>query len=272
MSLRWEAASKSWPARNGGSTVALTPIDLDIDTGEFVALIGPSGCGKTTMLELAAGLETPTDGRVLLDGELITEPGPDRTLVFQEHHLFPWLRVRENVGSGLAFSGQKKRERRQRVDELLGAVGLSNFAEHLPHELSGGMRQRVALARALAVDPQVLLLDEPFAALDFQTRVLMQRFLLALWQRFSITAVFVTHHVDEALLLADRVVLVSAGPGRIVDEVTVTLPRPRDPNHPDFLKLRTQLTAHLEREVMAAAEPGMRDLLDLDLSTALGAS
>ncbi len=271
MSLYWAGASKSWPARDGTNIPALAPVDLEIASGEFVALIGPSGCGKTTLLELAAGLEAPTSGQVFLDGKPITEPGPDRTLVFQEHHLFPWLRVRDNVGSGLGFGGQTKRERRARVDELLGAVGLSDFAEHLPHELSGGMRQRVALARALAVDPQVLLLDEPFAALDFQTRVLMQRFLLAIWHRFSITAVFVTHHVDEALLLADRVVLVSAGPGRIVEELTVTLPRPRDPNHPDFLELRTLLTAHLEREVMASAEPGMRDLLDLDLSVAIGA-
>ncbi|WP_236795187.1 ABC transporter ATP-binding protein [Amycolatopsis sp. GM8] len=259
--LRWEGVSKYWPAPGGEGVPAVLDVDLAVNAGEFVALIGPSGCGKTTLLEIAAGLESPTSGCVTLDGKAIDGPGPDRTLVFQEHHLFPWLRVRSNVAFGLRFAGLSRSDRKKRVDGLLSAVGLAGVADKLPPQLSGGMRQRVALARALAVGPEVLLLDEPFAALDFQTRILMQRYLLAVWQRFGTTMVFVTHQVDEALLLADRVALVSAGPGRLLEEIAIDLPRPRDPADPRFLKLRAQLTSHLEREVMAAADEGMGELL-----------
>lgn len=197
----------------------------------------------------------------------MTGPGRDRTLMFQDHHLLPWLRVRDNVALGLQFAGVSRDERHRRADEVLNAVGLSGVSGKLPHQLSGGMRQRVALARALAVEPEVLLLDEPFASLDFQTRLLMQRYLLSIWTRFGTTIVFVTHQVEESLLLADRVALISAGPGRLLEEVSVDLPRPRDPNDPSFIRLRTQLTAHLEREVMAAAEEGMGLLATKDVTS-----
>lgn len=256
-SLRWEGVSKYWETKSSSRQAALLDIDLEVCAGEFVALIGPSGCGKTTLLEIAAGLETPTGGRVTVGGVPVTGPGRDRTLMFQEHHLLPWLRVRDNVALGLQFLGVSREDRNRRADEVLSAVGLSGVAEKLPHQLSGGMRQRVALARALAVEPEVLLLDEPFASLDFQTRLLMQRYLLSVWTSFGATIVFVTHQVEESLMLADRVALISAGPGRLLEELTVDLPRPRDPNDPNFIRLRTQLTSHLEREVMAVAEDGM---------------
>lgn len=255
--LHWEGVSKRWSAPDGTHVTALIDVDIEVAAGEFVALVGPSGCGKTTLLEIAAGVEDPSAGRVTIDGVPIAGPGPDRSLVFQDHHLFPWLSVRDNVGVGLTFAGMSRSARRPRVDALLSAVGLSAFADKLPRQLSGGMRQRVALARALAVEPEALLLDEPFAALDFQTRLLMQRYLLAVWQRFRTTIVFVTHQVEEALLLADRVVLISAGPGRVLEEVPVLLDRPRDPNDPAFLRLRTHLTAVLEHEVMTTAEEGL---------------
>lgn len=259
--LRWEGVGKSWPTADGDMQPAVVDVTLEVREGEFVALIGPSGCGKTTLLEIAAGLEGPTSGCVTVDENRVKGPGPDRTLLFQDHHLFPWLKVRDNVAQGLAFAGMPRRQRRARAESMLGAVGLSGVADKLPHQLSGGMRQRVALARALAVEPEVLLLDEPFASLDFQTRLLMQRYLLSVWQRFGTTIVFVTHQVDEALLLADRVILISAGPGRVLDELAVDMDRPRDVNDPEFLRLRSHLTTHLEREVMATAEDGMGELV-----------
>lgn len=260
MKLHWENVSKFWETVDGPQQ-ALTGVDLEVDSGEFVAVIGPSGCGKTTLLEIAAGLEEATAGQVTIDGAPVAGPGPDRTLVFQEHHLFPWLRVRDNVGLGLRFSGVSSADRAARVEELLVAVGLRAFADKLPHQLSGGMRQRVALARALAVEPRVLLLDEPFAALDLQTRLLMQTFLLSIWERFGTTMVFVTHHVEEALLLADHVTLVSASPGRVIEHVRVDLPRPRSVDDPEFLRLRSHLSAHLEREVMSSVDDAMRALI-----------
>ncbi|MGH9278031.1 MAG: ABC transporter ATP-binding protein [Acidimicrobiales bacterium] len=258
--LCWEGVGKTWPTPDGDLVPAVLDVDLEVREGEFLALIGPSGCGKTTLLEIAAGLEEPTSGRVTVDGVGIDGPGPERTLLFQDHHLFPWLKVRENVAQGLLFGGMSRRDRCARAEAMLAAVGLSGVAGKLPHQLSGGMRQRVALARALAVEPQVLLLDEPFASLDFQTRLLMQRYLLSVWQRFGTTIVFVTHQVEEALLLADRAVLVSAGPGRVLEDLAVDIDRPRDVNGADFLRLRRHLTGHLEREVMATAEEGMGQL------------
>lgn len=260
-SLRWKGVSKYWDVEDGLRSPAVIDVDLEVNAGDFVALIGPSGCGKTTLLEIAAGLEEPTQGMVTVDGVPVSGPGRDRTLVFQDPHLLPWLRVRQNVALGLVFAGVPEAERRERTQRVLSAVGLSNAAEKLPHQLSGGMRQRVALARALAVDPEVLLLDEPFAALDFQTRLLMQRYLLSIWHSFGTTVVFVTHQVEEALLLADRVAMITAGPGRLVEELPVPLAHPRDPSDPDFLKLRAYLTAHLEREVMASVEEGMEPLV-----------
>jgi NitT/TauT family transport system ATP-binding protein len=192
---------------------ALRDIDLTVENGEFVAILGPSGCGKSTLLELIAGLEPLSSGRIALDGKSVSGPAPGVVMVFQDHSLFPWLSVKDNVGFGLAMKKVPKPERERRVARLLERVQLSKFVNHRPHQLSGGMKQRVAIARALVESPEFIMMDEPFAALDFQTRVLMQRFLLEVWLEFKPTIIFVTHHIDEAVLLADRVVVMSAGPG-----------------------------------------------------------
>ena len=207
---------------DGLSVAALRDIDLTVEHGEFVAIIGPSGCGKSTLLELIAGLEPLSSGRIALDGKPVDGPEPGVVMVFQDHSLFPWLSVRGQcrlrpVGQGRGEGGARGARRR-----LLERVRLTRFARHHPHQLSGGMKQRVAIARALVENPEFIMMDEPFAALDFQTRVLMQRFLLELWLEFKPTIIFVTHHIDEAVLLADRVVVMSAGPGRIIEEIAST--------------------------------------------------
>jgi NitT/TauT family transport system ATP-binding protein len=252
--LSCQHVSKVWGAPGSLSTVALKDIDLNVRQGEFVAILGPSGCGKSTLLELIAGLEPLSSGRISFDGKTITGPEPGVVMVFQDHSLFPWLSVEDNVGFGLSVKGVPKAERGVRVKRLLERVRLSRFARHHPHQLSGGMKQRVAIARALVESPDFIMMDEPFAALDFQTRVLMQHFLLEVWLEFKPTIIFVTHHIDEAVLLADRVVVMSAGPGRIIDEVTIDLPRPRRMTDPGFNDYRARLTEFLEREVMRAAQ------------------
>jgi NitT/TauT family transport system ATP-binding protein len=243
---------KVWPGPGGLSVTALRDIDLTVENGEFVAILGPSGCGKSTLLELIAGLEPLSSGRVALDGKPVSGPAPGVVMVFQDHSLFPWLSVKDNVGFGLAMKKVPKPERERRVARLLERVRLSKFANHRPHQLSGGMKQRVAIARALVESPDFIMMDEPFAALDFQTRVLMQRFLLEVWLEFKPTIIFVTHHIDEAVLLADRVVVMSAGPGWIIEEVHINLPRPRRVTDPGFNDVRARLTETLEREVMRA--------------------
>jgi len=253
-SLVCRGVSKVWQSSHGLETEALRRIDLTIASGEFVAILGPSGSGKSTLLELIAGLEERTTGQVLLDGVAVTEPIPNVVMVFQEHSLFPWLTVADNVAFGLKMKGVPAAERAARVKAVLDRVRLTKFAKHYPHQLSGGMKQRVALARALVESPDLILMDEPFAALDFQTRVLMQRFLLDVWQEFKATIVFVTHHIDEAVLLADRVLVMSASPGRIIDEVTVDLPRPRSATTPGFNEYRVRLTEQLEKQVSSIDE------------------
>ena len=250
--LDCQKVGKTWPGAKGLETVALKDIDLTVRNGEFVALLGPSGCGKSTLLELIAGLEPITSGAITLDGNPVTGPPRGVVMVFQDHSLFPWLSVADNVGFGLAMKKVPKAERAERVARLLDRVRLTKFANHRPHQLSGGMKQRVAIARALVESPEFIMMDEPFAALDFQTRVLMQRFLLEVWTEFKPTIIFVTHHVDEAVLLADRVVVMSAGPGRIIDEVEIDLPRPRRMTDPGFNDYRARLTETLEHEVMRA--------------------
>jgi NitT/TauT family transport system ATP-binding protein len=252
--LSCQHVGKVWGAPGSLSTVALKDIDLNVRQGEFVAILGPSGCGKSTLLELIAGLEPLSSGRIAFDGKTITGPEPGVVMVFQDHSLFPWLSVKDNVGFGLSVKGVPKAEREVRVKRLLERVRLSRFSRHHPHQLSGGMKQRVAIARALVESPDFIMMDEPFAALDFQTRVLMQHFLLEVWLEFKPTIIFVTHHIDEAVLLADRVVVMSAGPGRIIDEVTIDLPRPRRMTDPGFNDYRARLTEFLEREVMRAAQ------------------
>ena len=253
-SLEIDAVRKVWPGARGLETTAIEDASLRVSSGEFVAILGPSGCGKSTLLELCAGLEPLSGGRILIDGEPVTGPNPKVVMVFQEHSLFPWLTVEDNVIFGLRMKGMGIDERWRRGREVLERVRLVKFAKHYPHQLSGGMRQRVAIARALVVQPEFILMDEPFAALDFQTRVLMQQFLLEIWSGFQSTILFVTHQIDEAVLLADRVVVMSAAPGRVLEDVKIDLPRPRSMSDPAFNDYRMRLTAHMEREVMRAAE------------------
>jgi NitT/TauT family transport system ATP-binding protein len=231
--------------------VALDGIDLDIGDDEFLTVLGPSGCGKTTLLNIVAGFEEATDGEVQADGKPILKPGPDRGVVFQEYALFPWLTVEQNIEFGLRERGVPKAQRRACVRQQIASVGLSGFGQRYPQELSGGMRQRVALARVLVNDPKILLMDEPFAALDAQTRSVMQQELLRVWSADRRTAIFITHNIEEAILLGDRVVVMTARPGRIKDIVTVELIRPRDVTSTEFNKLRRYVTTLLEAEVQA---------------------
>jgi NitT/TauT family transport system ATP-binding protein len=253
-SLQIRNVKKVWQGARGLTVEAIREVSLEVSSGEFVAILGPSGCGKSTLLELCAGLEPVSGGSILIDGASVAGPNAKAVMVFQEHSLFPWLNVERNVVFGLAMKKVSPNERWRRGREVLERVKLVKFAKHYPHQLSGGMRQRVAIARALVGSPEFILMDEPFAALDFQTRVLMQQFLLEVWAGFGSTILFVTHHIDEAILLADRVVVMSAAPGRVLEEVKIDLPRPRSMTDPAFNGYRVRLTSHMEREVMRAAE------------------
>jgi len=218
---------KSFRTRAGTPLLAVDEIDLRVEEGEIVALIGPSGCGKTTILNMLAGFEQPSQGEVLVDGRAVTRPSPERAVVFQEPALFPWLNVKENVLFGPKARGMDRQAARRRLDDLLSVMGLTEFGRAFPRELSGGMNQRVAIARALINDPKVLLLDEPFGALDAQTRLAMQQYLLEIHRVFRTTTVLVTHDVDEAIYVSDRVVVMSARPGRVLKTLRVDEPRPR---------------------------------------------
>jgi len=244
--------SKVWAAGTARAHEALRDVDIDIAAGEFVAFLGPSGCGKSTLLYLIAGLEPVTTGDLWSFGQRVTTPSPERSLIFQETSLFPWLTVWQNVSFGLAIRGTPVAERRAVAREALQRVGLSAAFDKRPDELSGGMRQRVAVARALAMRPKVLLMDEPFAALDVQTRQRMQEFLIDVWRSSGASVLFVTHHIDEAVALADRVVVFTARPGRIKTVVSIALERPRNLFSPECEKLRIELTAHLKDEVERA--------------------
>ncbi|CAM3644549.1 ABC transporter ATP-binding protein [Corallococcus sp. ZKHCc1 1396] len=220
--------------RFSNKVVALQDVNLNVRSGEFVCLLGPSGCGKSTLLYALAGHVAPTGGTVSIDGRSIQGPGPDRLLMFQEAALFPWLTVRGNITFALGARGVPRSERRERADTFIQRVRLEGFADSLPHELSGGMKMRASLARALAVDPTVLLMDEPFGALDAQTRVHMQEMLQAIWLRSGKTVVFVTHDVQEALMLGTRVVLMAPRPGRVVEDLEIHLPMPRSLEDPSL--------------------------------------
>ncbi len=233
----------------GEQVVALASLTLDIHDGEFVTLLGPSGCGKSTFLNILAGFEHPDGGRVTLDGQPIPGPGPDRGMVFQEYALFPWLNVVQNVSYGLREQSLPAEQIQERVSHWLQLVGLDGFERRYPHELSGGMRQRVALVRVLANDPKILLMDEPFAAVDAQTRALLQKELERLWEQQRKTVLFVTHSVEEAIFLGDRVVVMTARPGRIKEVLHIDLPRPRDPTSDQFNAYRREATHLIEQEV-----------------------
>ena len=231
--------------------IALDGINLEIGDDEFLTVLGPSGCGKTTLLNIVAGFEGATDGEVRVDGEAVLKPGPDRGVVFQEYALFPWLTVAQNIEFGLRERGVPKAQRRAQVRQQIASVGLSGFEQRYPQELSGGMRQRVALARVLVNHPRILLMDEPFAALDAQTRTIMQQELLRVWSAEQRTAIFITHNIEEAILLGDRVVVMTARPGRVKDIVAVDLPRPRDVTSTEFNEIRRHVAVLLEDEVQA---------------------
>jgi len=232
---------KAFPKDDGTVTQALADVNLDIQDQEFICMVGPSGCGKTTLLRIIAGLETPTAGEVTVDGNAVIGPDPKRGMVFQEYSLFPWRRVIDNVAFGLEMKGVGKEERRKTADHYIDMVGLSQFRNAYPFELSGGMRQRVAIARALANDPDVLLMDEPFGALDAQTRNRMQRELLSLWAGTKQTIVFVTHSVDEAVYLADRIVVLSQRPGTVREIISIPWSRPRDRTSAEFAEVRRRV-------------------------------
>ena len=249
--LRIESVARAFPGVRGGPpTQALDPTDLVVEDNDFISVLGPSGCGKSTLLRIVAGLDRPSSGRVMLDDEPVARPGPDRGMVFQSYTLFPWLTVRQNI-----LFGQRATE--AVVDRLIARVGLRGFENHFPKMLSGGMQQRTALARALANDPKILLLDEPFGALDHQTRSLMQELLLGIWEADRKTVLFVTHDIDEAIFMANRVAVMSARPGRIKADLRIDLPHPRHytmKTSPEFSRYKAELTEQIRAEAVRAAQ------------------
>ncbi|MDI6898647.1 MAG: ABC transporter ATP-binding protein [Methanolinea sp.] len=246
MALVLDSISKSFSLADGSTVDALSGISLAVADSEFVSVLGPSGCGKTTLLRIVAGLETPTSGTITLDGERIAGPSPRMAMIFQEYSLYPWRTVIDNIEFGLEIRGMTREERKKRAIEYLDLVGLRDFAGRFPYELSGGMRQRVAVARALAIDPAILLMDEPFGALDAQTRNRLQRELLDIWEKTRKTVLFVTHSVDEAVYLSDRIVVLTPRPGRIREIVPIGLPRPRERTDVEFARIRRYVLDHVE--------------------------
>ena len=244
---------KKFNGRNG-EMVALNGVDMDIHENEFICVVGPSGCGKSTLLNIIGGLETPTEGKVLVDGAEVTGPGPDRGIVFQQYALFPWLTVEKNVQFGLKLQGKSKEEAEELAHKYLKMVDLEGFAKTYPKELSGGMKQRVAIARAYAVNPKVLLMDEPFGALDAQTRTQLQQELLNTWEKEQKTCFFITHDVEEAIILAQRVVIMCARPGRVKEIVDIDIPYPRDQEtkmSPRFLELKNHIWSQVYQEYLS---------------------
>ncbi|MCE2576145.1 ABC transporter ATP-binding protein [Komagataeibacter sp. FNDCR2] len=235
-------------------TVALEDISLGVHRREFVCVVGPSGCGKSTLVRILAGLESATSGRILVDGRQVTEPGPDRGMVFQKYTLFPWLNVCQNVMFGMEMTGSSRDEARRQALQWLQIIGLEQFAHSWPHQLSGGMQQRVAIARALAAQPRVLLMDEPFSALDAQSRVRMQNYLMEIWRKIDITIVFITHDLDEAIYLADRILVLRAHPGKVEEIIDVPLPRPRHARQMDSAEFQAT-KARLEELIHTQADP-----------------
>ncbi|EER59465.1 ABC transporter related protein [Acidovorax delafieldii 2AN] len=250
-----QAVSRVFETAKGQRTQALQPVDFEVRDNDFVTILGPSGCGKSTLLRIVAGLDHATSGRVLLDGVPVEGPGAERGMVFQSYTLFPWLTIEQNIRFGLRERGMPEGAQKERVAYFIAKVGLRGFEQHFPKQLSGGMQQRTAIARALANDPKILLMDEPFGALDNQTRVLMQELLLGIWEAERKTVLFVTHDIDEAIFMANRVAVFSARPGRIKTELAVDLPHPRHytiKTSPEFMDLKARLTEEIRAESMAA--------------------
>jgi ABC-type nitrate/sulfonate/bicarbonate transport system ATPase subunit len=258
--LEIHSLNKEYPRREGGSLKVLQGISLSLRPGEFVSLLGPSGCGKSTLLRLVMGLEEDYEGQILLDGRRVAGTSLDRGIVFQEHRLFPWLTVEQNVALSLVNADLPKAEKRKTVAEHIALVGLQGFEKAYPHQLSGGMSQRVAIARALANRPEVLLLDEPFGALDALTRSRLQQELQRIWEAEAITAVLVTHDVEEAIYLGDRVVVMEPRPGRVKRVFDVDLPRPRVRGAYAFSTLREEILSELTEGEPAQAHAPARQL------------
>jgi len=256
--LRIDRLTKTYDTRSGESIAALGPLSVDVKSSEFLVIVGPTGCGKSTLLQILAGFLKPTEGQVLVGDEPITGPSIDRSMVFQSYALFPWLSVLENVEFGLQRKEISRRQRSEIALHHLRMVGLQDFANKSVDELSGGMKQRVAIARAFAVDPSIMLMDEPFGALDALTRRLLQRELLRIWHEQQRTVVFITHSVEEAIFLADRILVMSARPGRIRAEWNVTASRPRDVTSDEVRQLERQIYALLDEELLKNFAPGSR--------------
>ena len=236
-------------SRTNDEIVALQDFNLLVTSEEIITLLGPSGCGKSTLLNLIAGFEKPTSGQISIGGHVVENPGPDRGMVFQDHALFPWLTVEDNIAFGLKAQGMPSEQRAKVAKEYIDLIGLQNFEDRYPHELSGGMKQRVGIARVLAIQPQMLLMDEPFGALDAQTRALLQKELLRVWERDKRPIIFVTHNVEEAVFLGDRVVVMTARPGTVKEVIEVDLPRPRNVAGDDFNYFRRLAMLSIEDEV-----------------------
>lgn len=253
MSLKVDAVSKRFISKHK-ETYTLDNVNLSFKKGEFICLLGPSGCGKSTLLNIIAGLERPTEGKVFLGNKEIQGVGPDRAVMFQESALFPWLKVIDNVEFGMKIAGVPKEERREKALKYIKMVHLSKFKDSYIHELSGGMRQRIALARALTLDSEVLLMDEPFSALDSQTKSILRLQLQKIWWETKKTIIFVTHNVEEAVLLADRVIVMAANPGRVKKEFKINLGRPREEGNVDVAAVTAEIMKELKEEVEKVAK------------------
>ena len=255
--IAFRGVAKSYPSKHSaqGATLALDRLDVEIKDAEIVSVLGPTGCGKSSALNLIAGFETPSTGNVYLDEQIVHGPGPERAVVFQQPSLFPWLSVFDNVTLGVKCRGVPKGEYTPRAEHLLDEVGLSGFMHHYPYQLSGGMQQRVQIARALTSAPKVLLMDEPFGALDYQTRIFMQELLLKLWVEYKPTVFFITHDVSEAIFISDRVLVMSRRPGRVKLAVDVHAEKPRTADFlsaPEFIELQRELLHAVQQEVQTA--------------------
>ena len=252
--IRLRGVTKVFGGPGSGAVFALDDIDLDVAKREFVCLLGPSGCGKSTLLNAVAGFVLPTSGEIIAAGRRVTRPGPDRGMVFQEYALFPWMTVRANIAFGLEMRKEGKEQIAQKVEALLAKFQLAEFADRFPKDLSGGMRQRVAIARLLALDSPILLMDEPFGALDALTRRNLQDELLRIWSELEKTILFVTHSIEESIYLADRIVVMTYRPGRVKAIVPVPLERPRDASSPMFNELKRELSRMVMEEQLRSEE------------------